>query len=263
MRPPSVLTRGIIIIIRLAMMARGQLAGTELTMRTFNSVDIEICADSVPSTEQTSLQSTVQSRLQGMLLSTAVYFTRLYTMADKGTVCYMFVYQARSPDEARGGIQTLLVDTSTIAVTYKSTILTCPITAVPWVGEDIGPLGLDWTLTAGQVLLWGGCGGGLLAMCAVGACCFLQLSGSRESKRADRLLAKERRWLLRLSHRHSDHSNKKDNTNNNNIRPARGAYTAAAGDNEEEDEDEAVDDDKEPAAASGQKDKSSASNNKK
>ena len=40
--------------------------------------------------------------------------------------------------------------------------LSCRVTAVPWVGEDSGPLGLSWQFTASDVLLWGAVGGGTL-----------------------------------------------------------------------------------------------------
>ena len=174
-----------------------QQTGTEVTMRTLNSIDIEVCADNIMSTEQSDLQGVILTQLQTSLLSTAVYFTRFYTMA--ATVCYMFVFQARNPDEARMSVQTLLGETSSLAVPYKSYTLHCPILAVPWVGEDVGPLGMNWVLTASELLLWGGCGGGLLALCAVSVCCFVQLSVSKEGQRAEALLARDRRALQRFS----------------------------------------------------------------
>ena len=188
-----------IILVMMMMVAAvtGQLAGTELTMRTFDSVDIEVCVDNIIATEQAALQGVVQTQLQKMLLTTAVYFTRFYTMSGKGTACYMFVFQGRSPEAAREAVQTLLGDTSVLAVPYKAYILQCPIAAVPWRGEDVGPVGLDWELTTADLMLWGGCMGGLLLVCVIGSCCFVQLSVSKEAKRADALLAKDRRLMQR------------------------------------------------------------------
>ena len=102
----------------------------------------------------------------------------------------MFVHQASSPEAAREAIQTLMM--SPLDVVYKDVSVHCTIAAEPWRGEDIGPLGLDWQFTANDVMLWGGCAGGLLTMCSIGACCVVQLSSSKESKRADQLLRKDR-----------------------------------------------------------------------
>jgi hypothetical protein len=173
--------------------AGGQLAGTELTMRTFNSVDVQVCVDGILSSEHAAVQAAVNTQLQALLLSTAVYFVRTYTIAARGTVCYVFVHQARSPEGAREAVQTLMTDTSTLAVPYQGGFLACAIDAVPWVGEDIGPIGLDWQFGANDVMLWGGCAGSVLAMCSVAVCCFVQLSVSKESRRAELLLAKDRK----------------------------------------------------------------------
>ena len=67
--------------------------------------------------------------------------------------------------------------------------LSCRVTAVPWVGEDSGPLGLSWQFTASDVLLWGAVGGGTLLFCVVATCCFVQLTSNREQQRAKALLA--------------------------------------------------------------------------
>ena len=174
----------------------GQLAGTELTMRTFNSVDIQVCVDGILSSEHAAVQTAVGTQLRAMLLATAVYFIRTYTVAAKGTVCYVFVYQARNPEGARLAVQTLMTDQSSLQVPYASGFLPCAIDAVPWRGEDTGPVGMDWHLSANDVMLWGGCAGSVLALCSVSVCCFVQLSMGKESRRAEALLAKDRRMLL-------------------------------------------------------------------
>jgi hypothetical protein len=203
MSKPTIIMLAMMLVLRCA---EAQVAGTELTMRTFDSVDVEVCADSIMATDQQALQAEVVAQLQALLGTTAVYLTRLYTRPASGTICFMYVYQARSPTEAREAVQTLLADTATLPVTFKGYMLRCRISAVPWVGEDAGPLGLNWQLTGSDVLLWGGLAGGLLVACSVSVCCFVQLSQSRESKRAALLLAKDRKIMKMLMSVHQHDS---------------------------------------------------------
>jgi hypothetical protein len=136
------------------------------------------------------LQTVIVTRLRVLLSSTAVYPTRLYT--SSATVCFMFVFQARNPEEARESVHKIdTSDTSTLEVVFQGFNLPCRVTAVPWVGADSGPLGLSWQFTASDVLLWGAIGGGTLLFCVVATCCFVQLTTRREQKRANALLAKD------------------------------------------------------------------------
>ena len=168
----------------------GQIIGNELTMRSYDSVDIEVCADNILASEQSSLQTVIVTRLRELLSSTAVYPTRRYSAT--ATVCFMFVFQARNPEEARESVHKIdSSDTSTLDVVFEGFSLVCRVTAVPWVGEDSGPLGLSWEFTASDVLLWGAVGGGTLLFCVVATCCFVQLTAHREQKRANALLAKD------------------------------------------------------------------------
>ena len=187
-----------IFLVVVTRVVEAQISGTEVTMRSFNSVDIQICADSMLSTERAGLQAALQTNMQGKLLTTAVYYTRYYTTAGQGTVCYMFVYQAPNPQAAREAIQTLMQDSGTMDVAYLGATVPCRITAIPWVGEDVGPMGLDWQFGANDVMLWGGCMGGLLTACSIGVCCFVQLSANKETKRADEVLKKDRETLKKI-----------------------------------------------------------------
>lgn len=169
------------------------------TAQSLNSLDIEVCADSVMASDHLPLQAAVLARLQNMLSTTGVYATRMYTAS--ATICYMFAYQGRSPTEVRDAVQILLTDTALtqtpmLAVTYGTSSLSCRIAAEPWAGEDVGPLGLNiWQLTASDVLLWGGIAGGILALCSVTVCCFVYMSASKESLRVTKLLAKDRKIM--------------------------------------------------------------------
>ena len=183
----------------------GQIVGNELTMRSFDSVDIQVCADSILATEQVSLRDAIVTRLRELLSSAAVYFTRTYTTASTGTVCYMFVFQARNPEEVRESVQLVMTDTGTLPVTFQGLNLVCRIMAVPWVGQDTGPLGLSWQFSANDVLLWGAITGGALASCSIAVCCFVQLSTNKERKRAADLLAKDSALL-------AEHIKKKNQT---------------------------------------------------
>jgi hypothetical protein len=159
-------------------------------MRSFSSVDVEVCADGVLSSERTGVQSAVQTQLRSVLHSSAVYLAREFT--KEGAVCFLYVHQATSAEGARAAVSLLLGDTGEMDVEYKKVGLLCRIEAVPWIGEEVGPLGVGWELTANDVLLWGGCLGGVLTMCLVGVCCCVQLSWKRDSKRAEELLRQDR-----------------------------------------------------------------------
>jgi hypothetical protein len=176
--------------------------------QNLNSVDIEVCADSIMASDHVPLQTAVQARLRDLLATDGVYATRMYTAS--ATICYMFLYQGRSPTEVREAVQTLLTDslltdTPMLAVTFGAISLPCRIAAEPWAGEDIGPLGLNlWQLTAGDVMLWGGIAGGILMLFSVIVCCFVCMSAKKESKRMAALLAKDRKALLKKKEQAND-----------------------------------------------------------
>ena len=69
-------------------------ANTEFTLRSANSVDIQVCVSSVVlADERASVEKAVAAQLQSLLQNSAVYYTRIYT-TNKGTTCFLYVFQA-------------------------------------------------------------------------------------------------------------------------------------------------------------------------
>ena len=172
-------------------------ANSEFTLRSTNSVDIQVCASSILSDERDGVQLAIQAQLQFALGSTtSVYYTRAYT-TNLGTICFLYVYQASSPDMAKNSIPILLNNEATFSVQYRGFDISCAIAAVPWQGEGYGPLGPDipWQWTGTDVILWGGSTAGILLSCTVAMCCFVSISLSRERKRASDILKSDRHLL--------------------------------------------------------------------
>ena len=72
-------------------------ANSEFTIRSLNSVDIQVCVSSVIlADERPGLQKAISAELQLLLDSSAVYYTRIYT-TDKGTACFLYVFQVLYP----------------------------------------------------------------------------------------------------------------------------------------------------------------------
>ena len=179
-------------------------ANTEFTMRTTNSVDIQVCASSVLSNERDGVQASVVAQIKQALDSTAVYYTRAYS-TNAGGICFLYVYQASSPAMARNAVPILLRSNNNnngaaFSVQYNGFDLGCSITAVPWQGEGYGPFGPDipWQWTGSDVIMWGGCIAGVLVFCVVGMCCLVRISASREQQRADKILQLDRRLIRDL-----------------------------------------------------------------
>ena len=167
------------------------------TFRTTSSVDIQVCAPAVLSSERDSVMESVQAHLKNTLASTAVYSVRVYTTAEKGSVCFLFVFQAPSPSSARAAVPLLVGNSGQINVQYESAYVACTITAVPWTGIE-NSLGLPWAWTGQDILLWGTCTGVLLLVCVIGVCCYVQLALSKERKRAQAILDEDRSLLSSL-----------------------------------------------------------------
>ena len=172
--------------------AMSQLAGTEMTMRSMTSVDVQVCVDDILSSERQDLQNVVHKRLQTILQSSGVYLAREFTR-EAGAICFLYVYQGISPEAARAAVPLVMGKNGEMNVDYTGGPVLCRVEAVPWVGEDVGPLGVGWELSGSDMLLWGGCGGGILTACVLGVCCCLRLSWKREKKRMDELLEQVRR----------------------------------------------------------------------
>ena len=174
------------------------LATSELTLRTTASVDIQVCAGGVLSDQRDAVQAAVLAEVQFLLgRTTAVYPIRQYT-TGLGTVCYLLLYQAPSP-EAASLAETLVAQRSgpgVLSVDYAGQQLDCTTAVVPWQGED-PPLPL-WQVSAGDLILWGGAAGACAAFCLVAVCCFVALAHGEDARRAQRLLRRDHRVLRRL-----------------------------------------------------------------
>ena len=199
-------------------------ANTEFTMRTTNSVDIQVCASSVLSNERDGVQTSVVAQIKQALDSTAVYYTRAYSTNDGG-ICFLYVYQASSPVMARNAVPILLRSNNNnngaaFSVQYNGFDLGCSITAVPWQGEGYGPFGPDlpWQWTGSDVIMWGGCIAGVLVFCILGMCCLVRISASREQQRADKIFQLDKRLIRDLvdtahdTEKHKKHQGRKTNS---------------------------------------------------
>jgi hypothetical protein len=202
-------------------------ANTEFTMRTTNSIDIQVCASSVLSSERDGVQTSVVAQIKQALDSTAVYYTRAYS-TNAGGICFLYVYQASSPTMARNAVPLLLRSSdndnngAVFSVQYNGFELGCSITAVPWQGEGYGPFGPDlpWQWTGNDVIMWGGCTAGALVFCVLGMCCLVRISASREQQRADKILQLDKRLLRDLVETANDIEKKKNQVRKaNNLKP--------------------------------------------
>jgi hypothetical protein len=179
---------------------------TDFTVRTTNSVDIQVCASSVLSNERDSVQASIIAQIKLALDSTGVYYTRAFS-TNAGGVCFLYVYQASSPSMARNAVPILLTNSNNnnnngavFSVQYNGFDLGCSITAVPWQGEGYGPFGPDipWQWTGSDVIMWGGCIAGTLVFCILGMCCLVRISASQERQRADKILLMDKRLIRDL-----------------------------------------------------------------
>jgi len=115
-------------------------SNSELTVRTTSSVDIQVCAAGVLTDERSTVQTAIATKLKFQLSqTTAVYLIRQYTTA-LGTVCFLYVYQAPSPQIAAEteAILTYEAGSGLLSVVYgtNSASLQCSLSVVPWQGED-------------------------------------------------------------------------------------------------------------------------------
>ena len=167
----------------------------EILLRTTSSVDIQVCAPQVLSTERDSIMEAVGNRLQSVLSSTAVYHARTYTTAIDGGVCFLFVYQAPSPMVARNAVP-LFGDV--LDVQYEGFPVRCAISLVPWSGLEKNTLGLPWSWTGQDILLWGSCVGIALLFCVIGACFYVQITLNKERLQAQELYDQDKKMIARM-----------------------------------------------------------------
>jgi hypothetical protein len=141
---------------------------------TTSSTDIRVCiSETVLSDERDALQTEVLSALNRALSTdNAVYPLRRYTLDG---VCYIFLYQAQSPEAARDSVLQLRDLT---VVSFNGDLLQAQVTAVPWRGEEL-PLGAPSIQT---LMIWFITCATLLFSCMCCMCCFVALRPISSSK---------------------------------------------------------------------------------
>ena len=90
----------------------------------------------------------------------------------------------------------------TITVAFNALPYTCTIASSMWQDESGQPFGvqLPFHWTADDIMLWALCGGGLLCVAAMSACCFiLHYSARRETAILESVLATDQQLLAILS----------------------------------------------------------------
>ena len=154
--------------------AQQQQTQTNSVIRTTNSVDIQLCVQTAFLTPQRDafLQALTTHLTQDILNSNALYLDRLYTTVDGG-LCYLFVYQAPSPENAVNVLERLAEQTA-VYVPLGATTIQCSVDAAQWSGDNLAYLGAPfpgmWTVN--DLLLWGACFLTVLSLCLSGLCCY-------------------------------------------------------------------------------------------
>lgn len=205
------------------------LDGVESTVRNSNSVEIQACLNPnvVMSVQLDQVKETLYTDLKSILKSSAVFYVKTYTntASESGTVvvggtCFMFVYQAISPELARDGVYMISVFPKQIQLTsndYSTIPVPVNVKAFPWKATEDTFLNLGWSVKGSDLILWGACVGGLLFICTIGVCLFVQLSISREHTLAQKLLEKDRALFIHVNSKQKDKKKDADDDNNHDI----------------------------------------------
>jgi len=175
--------------------AKSQILNTESTMRTPNSVEIQACVNPniVLSAQLNDLKLKLNEELKTYLASTAVYHVQTYTNTEPGSrggTCFMYVYQAISPEKAREAIVRLKTFSNEVILNPTTTndVIPVNVKAFPWTGTEETFLNMGWAVKGTDLVLWGACFGSLLVVCTVGVCFLTYVSISKEQLIARRLL---------------------------------------------------------------------------
>ena len=157
-----------------------QAATDTSTMRSTNSVDIQVCAGGVLANYRDAFEAALLQSLQTKLRSLAVYLDTGYSDTD-GDMCLLYVLQAPNPTAAAQAFQylnpqgsgsvTFLQPFQQAGVTAQAN---CTLTAAQWSGFSLSYLGapLPSMWTVNDLLLWGSCGVGVLALVLAAGCCY-------------------------------------------------------------------------------------------
>lgn len=155
-----------------------------LIKRTISSVDIQLCVQgSLLTTQRAAFQKVLLQYLKVSILSdTAVYLERQYTSLDGGDICFLYVYQAPTPEYSVYAVSFLTTKATNRIITVPFLIpstgatvqIPCKVDAAQWSGDDLALLGAPfpglWKVN--DVLLWGSCLLSVLFLCMSTLCCY-------------------------------------------------------------------------------------------
>jgi hypothetical protein len=178
--------------------------------RTTSSVDIQLCIFSgeILATQRAEFQAVLLSHLQKNILSnTAVYLERQYTTLSGGDLCYLYVYQAPTPEYSGYAVRQLAgLNEQVLEVPFKipSTGVTvtihCKVDAAQWSGDDLrymgAPIPFMWKVN--DLLLWGSSLLSVLFVCMSGLCCYALCTrlGSANNTQEDNQILKVDKEIL-------------------------------------------------------------------
>lgn len=184
-----------------------QVFNTESTMRTANSIEIQACVNPhiVLSAQLDQVREKVHSDIQSILKSSAVYHVQTYTNTEPGSrggTCFMYVFQAISPEKAREAISLLTYFPTTIYLNPTTTNDAVPLSFKfsPWRGTEETFMNLGWSVKGTDLVLWGACAGAVLVVCTVGVCFMTYVSIAKDHLIAKKILEEEKRLLNYSSH---------------------------------------------------------------
>jgi hypothetical protein len=185
-------------------------AAAQETARTASSVDIQVClfGGEILATQRAEFQAVLLRHLQTNVLSnTAVYLERQYTTLSGGDLCYLYVYQAPTPEYSGYAVRQLAgLNERTMEVPFKlassgvTVAIRCRVDAAQWSGDDLQNLGVPvpfmWKVN--DVLLWGSSLLSVLFVCMSGLCCYALCTRLRPGQADSQILKVDKAILATL-----------------------------------------------------------------
>jgi hypothetical protein len=202
----------LVLLFVLPLATNAQLANTESTSRTPNSVEIQACLNPnvVISSHLSAVRAKLLSDFQTQLKSSAVYHIQTYTNTVKnvqpgtqtevtGGTCFLYVYQAISPEKAREAITVISVFPKVSIIQVEgglSETIPVNVKAFPWTPVEDTFMSLGWNVKGTDLILWGACLGALLVFCVIGVCILAHVSILKEHALAEKILKEDRKILM-------------------------------------------------------------------
>lgn len=185
----------------------------EQVVYTSNSVQIEACASipNVPSASRAAFQDVLSQTIGGLISTSTLFLTRVYSDSS-GNLCFFYVYQAPNQDSARAAFAKLSpqgvgsAQSFSLTIIFNSLPYVCTVSTSVWQNEDSLPFGvkLPFQWTADDILLWALCGGALLSVAAISACCcVLHFSARRETAILESIVALDQKVLAKMQQRYT------------------------------------------------------------